>query len=97
MTQTVAIGDPFLQAIGVRLPELRLLTDPLDRESRSMSEQQRLHFLVPRRVNNAERIATGIHDRIDGLQRSIVYLAVGLTGGMLAGFGGMATLIATQI
>jgi hypothetical protein len=38
-----------------------------------------------------------LNDRIDGLQRSIVYLAVGLTGGMLAGFGGMATLLATQV
>ena len=38
VTQTVAIDDPFLQAIGSRLPELRLLTDPLDRESYRFDE-----------------------------------------------------------
>ena len=38
VTETVAIGDPFLQAIGARLPGLRLLTDPLDRESYRFDE-----------------------------------------------------------
>ena len=38
VTETVAIGDPFLRAIGARLPGLRLLTDPLDRESYRFDE-----------------------------------------------------------
>lgn len=35
--------------------------------------------------------------RLDGIQRTMVYGVVSLTAAMLAGFGGMAGLIATQL
>ena len=47
MTQTVVMSAPFLQAIASRLPEMRLLTDPGDRESYRHDETAYLHPGLP--------------------------------------------------
>ncbi len=38
-----------------------------------------------------------IRGRIDGVQRSIAWAAIALTGAILAGFAGMCTLIAATL
>jgi hypothetical protein len=38
-----------------------------------------------------------IHDRLDGIQQSMIYAIVAMTAAFLAGFGGIAALIASQI
>lgn len=51
MTAPVAlVDDPFLRAIASRLPGLRLLTDPGDRESYRHDETAHLHPGLPRAV-----------------------------------------------
>jgi hypothetical protein len=68
-------------------------------------EVQRRFDEVERRLDRAdERFAslqtelrTGVTERLDSIQRSMIHLAVGLTMGMLAGFAAMVGLVATQL
>jgi tetrahydromethanopterin S-methyltransferase subunit G len=67
-------------------------------------EVQRRFDEVDRRLDRADERFAGleagikeINGRLDAVNRSVTYLAIGLTTAMLAGFGGMTTLIATQV
>jgi tetrahydromethanopterin S-methyltransferase subunit G len=67
-------------------------------------EVQRRFDEVDRRLDRADERFAGleagikeINGRLDSVNRSVTYLAIGLTTAMLAGFGGMTTLIATQV
>ena len=74
----------------MRFDEVDMRFDLADREV------QRRFDEVDRRLDGIASFQTEMTGRLDSIQRSMIYLAVGLTTGMLAGFGGMATLIATQ-
>jgi chromosome segregation ATPase len=41
--------------------------------------------------------AEATQNRLETIQRSMIYLSVSLTAGMLAGFGGMAALLAARV
>jgi tetrahydromethanopterin S-methyltransferase subunit G len=80
------------------------LDDLNEKVDRHFEEVRRRFDGVERRLDLADerfaRLGDGlvrVNDRLDSIQRSMAHLAVGLTAGMLAGFGGMATLLATQI
>ena len=49
-TETPDGGDPLAAAIAVRLPGLRVLTEPIDRESYRLDETPYLHPGLPRAV-----------------------------------------------
>jgi glycolate oxidase len=49
-TETVAVADPLVAAITARLPEVRLLTDTVDRESYRFDETAYLRAGLPRAV-----------------------------------------------
>jgi uncharacterized protein YPO0396 len=52
---------------------------------------------VDKRFDKVDFELQRVNDRIDGLQRTMVHAIVAMTTAMLAGFGGIAGLIATQI
>lgn len=58
---------------------------------------QRLDGRIDRVEEEIRELRTEMNARFDSMQRTMVQMAVGLSVGMLAGFGGLAALIATQL
>jgi hypothetical protein len=78
-----------------------------DRFDQADREAERRFKEVDRRLDGFEvdirevraqitELGAQTHARLDSIQRSIMFGALTLTGGMIAGFAGMITLVATQ-
>lgn len=52
---------------------------------------------VEARLAKLETLHEGMSLRLDSIQKSIVFLAITLSGGMIAGFSAIVALVATQI
>jgi tetrahydromethanopterin S-methyltransferase subunit G len=52
---------------------------------------------VDQRFERVDRRLERIDARLDGMQRTMVQAAIGMTAAILASFGGIIALIATQI
>ena len=104
MTQTIAVADPFVQAISARLPELRLLTDPADRESYRHDETAHLHPGLPRavalptetaQVSELLRLATAFRVPVvpRGAGTGLSGGATGIAGGLTIAFTAMDRIL----
>jgi tetrahydromethanopterin S-methyltransferase subunit G len=80
--------------------------DEVDRRFESADrEVQRGFTEIHRRIDETNErldvlqseLRKGVAERLDSIQRSMAFLAVGLTTGMLAGFAGMATAVAAVV
>ena len=73
------------------------LDDFKESVNRRFDEVGRRFDEVDRRLDKIDKRFERLEDGLVAIQRSIVYLAVGLTSGLLAGFAAMIVLIATQM
>ena len=101
--------DSLNEKVDRRFDEIDRRFDEIDRRfDISDREVQRRFDEVDRRLDGFEgdiremrsliiMTSEAAQGRLESVQRSMIYLAVGLTTGMLAGFGGMTVLLATQI
>jgi hypothetical protein len=67
---------------------------------RSTWTDERLDDLASRMDRGFDRVDAelrAVNVRIDGLQRTMIQVAIAMTAAFLAGFAGLAALIATQI
>jgi hypothetical protein len=78
-----------------RLDDLSSRVDDGFRGVRAEFRDVRAEMQAMRSETNARLDA--MDARLDGIQRAMIYGFVSLTGAMLAGFGGIAGLIATQL
>jgi tetrahydromethanopterin S-methyltransferase subunit G len=83
--------DDFRGEVNRRFDDLSGSVD------RRFGEVDRRFDEVERRFDGVDHELHRINDRLDGMNRAIVFCAVSLTGGMLAGFTGMIALVATQL
>jgi hypothetical protein len=83
--------DRRFEQVDRRFDEMDKRFDLADRET------QRRFDEVDRRLVGIAGDVRGMSGRLDSLHSSVTYLAIGLTGGMLAGFAAICALIATQI
>jgi tetrahydromethanopterin S-methyltransferase subunit G len=83
--------DDFRGEVNRRFDELSGSVD------HRFGEVDRRFNEVDRRFDNVDHELHRINDRLDGMSKAIVFGAISLTGGILAGFGGMIVLMATQL
>ena len=104
MTQTVVMSAPFLQAIASRLPGMRLLTDPGDRESYRHDETAYLHPGLPgavalptetAQVSELLRLASEFRVPVvpRGAGSGLSGGATGIEGGLTIAFTSMAKIL----
>jgi hypothetical protein len=87
--------DNLNRKVDERFDRVDERIDRADRETnRRFDETDRRLIAIEGDVKEMRSEMTG---RLDSIGRSMVYLAVGLTTAMLAGFASITTLIATQI
>ena len=52
---------------------------------------------VDRRFDRVDTELHRLNDRLDGMQRTMVHAAVGMSAAILAGYAALAALVATQL
>jgi len=52
---------------------------------------------VGQRFNHVDQQLERTNDRLDSVQRAMIYMMVSITGGILAGFGAILAVITTQL
>ena len=52
---------------------------------------------VDRRLDRVDTELHRINDRLDGMQRTMVHAAVGMSAAILAGYAALAALVVTQL
>jgi hypothetical protein len=91
--------DALNEKVDLRFDQVDQRLDLGDREvQRRFDEVERgLDRADERFASLQTELRTGVTERLDSIQRSMIHLAIGLTTGMLAGFAAMVGLVATQL
>jgi hypothetical protein len=92
--------DLLNERVEERFDEMDRRFDEIDRRfvevDRRFVEIDRRFEHVEVRLAKLETLYEGMALRLDSIQRAIVFGAISLTGGMIAGFSAIVALVATQ-